>query len=192
MSEALKEKITDTEDDLNFEAQKLADLALGNEKHEYTVCFVCTGNTCRCPMAAAVTNYISQNSEKSIGTRFASDSEQNIVWKAISAGISPNPGEPISEGAKLALREAGILSTAENPWEMHRAERISDTIMKKSDIVVAISGQHALLLMACYPEYAGKIYAMPHDIPDPFGGDTVQYRECLNKIKNGIEELFGV
>lgn len=191
MSEALKEKITDAENDLNSEAQKLADLAFGNEKHEYTVCFVCTGNTCRSPMAAAVTNYISRNLKKTIGTRFTSEPEKCIEWKAISAGISPNPGEPISEGAKLALREAGIPSTEENPWETHRAERISDTVMKKSDIVVAISGQHALLLMACYPEYAGKIYAMPHDIPDPFGGDITQYRGCLSAIKAGIEELFG-
>lgn len=192
MSEALKEKIKDTGIGLNAEAQRLADLACTDIKHEYTVCFVCTGNTCRSPMAAAVTNYISQNSEKPIGTRFASDAEQDIVWRAISAGISPNPGDPISEGAKLALREAGIPSTEENPWEAHRAERISEEIMKKSDIVVAISGQHALLLMACYPEYAGKIYAMPHDITDPFGGDPAKYRSCLNAIKEGIEEFFGV
>lgn len=139
-----------------------------------TVCFVCTGNTCRSPMAAAVLNALGK--------------ERGIV--AQSAGLCVQAGAPISTNAALALTEAGILPTAENDYPHHTARPVNRALLERSDRIVGISSSHAMTLMADYPAYAAKILSMPQDICDPFGGDLAVYRRCLAEITAGIRSLF--
>ncbi len=154
----------------------------------FLVCFVCTGNTCRSPMAAAWFNHAEAE-------RFdkAPDGVDGIALKkrkAISAGLSPFPGAPISENAKIALSDAGVESNEENPWMEHRAVKINAELMKKCDLVIGISGRHTLELISEFPEFSEKICSMPKDISDPYGGDIEEYKKCLEKIKDGIGEFF--
>lgn len=151
----------------------------------FLICFVCTGNTCRSPMAAAWFNHAEAE-------RFdrATDREELKKRKAISAGLSPLPGAPISENAAVALCDAGVESNEENPWREHRAEKVNDELMKKCDLVIGISGNHTLALISEFPEFSEKICSMPKDISDPYGGDIDEYKKCLEKIKDGITEFF--
>ena len=110
--------------------------------------------------------------------------------KAISAGLSPLPGAPISENAAIALYDAGVESNEENPWREHRAEKVNAELMKKCDLIIGISGSHTLALISEFPEFSEKICSMPKDIPDPYGGDIDEYKKCLEKIKDGITEFF--
>lgn len=139
------------------------------------ICFVCTGNTCRSPMAAAVLN-ARRGEDRSI--------------RAVSRGLAPVPGAPISDGARHALLDAGIESTEDNPWQQHRAEQIDEEMMRRADLIVGISSTHALALISAFPLYAEKITSMPRDIADPYGGDDETYRSCLAAISDGIGELF--
>lgn len=156
-----------------------------NGRDEKLVCFVCTGNTCRSPMAAAWLNHIAKERNK----KAANDGTPTL--RAISAGLYPHEGDPLSRGATAALTASEVESSANNPWREHRATRICESIMEKCSSVVGISGSHALALITEFPQYAGKICAMPSDISDPFGGDDEQYRLCLEDIKKGIGDLFG-
>ena len=140
-----------------------------------TVCFVCTGNTCRSPMAAAVLNYVGGGH-----------------YKAFSAGISAAVGEPISENSVLALKEAGIPETEGNAYSKHRAMQICSELVERSDKIVAISKRHAMALLYAFPEYADKITVMPTDISDPFMQSKEVYRICLDEITKGIKELFAI
>ena len=152
------------------------------------VCFVCTGNTCRSPMAEAVFNHMARISN----ICSMSDADKLINAKdvrAVSAGLAAF-GEPISENAVLALREAGIPSTPGNDYEGHISREIDLEIMRKAELVVGISSSHAMRLMSLYPQYASKITCMPEDIADPYGGSPQVYRECLCQIKSGVEKIY--
>lgn len=152
------------------------------------VCFVCTGNTCRSPMAAAVFNDMSLAPE----VCSACDIEKLMSAKnirATSAGLAAF-GEPISENAVKALREAGVPVTAKNNYEAHISESIDLEKMREAELVVGISSSHALRLMSLFPQYASKITCMPKDIPDPFGGSLEEYKECLEAISEGVKEIY--
>ncbi len=140
------------------------------------VCFVCTGNTCRSPMAAAALNFLGKGR-----------------YIAMSAGISACEGERIAVNAVKALEKVGIPSTKENDYASHRAINIDEMMIKSCDRVVAISGSHFMSLMMCVdPSDAEKIECMPSDIPDPYMGSEEDYERCLKAIIAGIKELFAL
>ena len=64
--------------------------------------------------------------------------------------------------------------------------------METCDAIVGITSEHAVRLIAAYPQYASKITCFPVDIPDPYGGDEEDYALCLAAIRRGIGEMFGV
>lgn len=136
-------------------------------------CFVCTGNTCRSPMAAAVLNHYG--------------APQGVF--AFSRGIAAAGGAPISENAAAALREAGIPSEGRNEYTHHRAVQFAKEDLERCDGVFAISPTHANALIFAFPEYAGKIRVLG-DIADPYGGDLARYRDCLAEITDAIRTQF--
>ena len=140
------------------------------------VTFVCTGNTCRSPMAEAVFNDMARRAGKDV--------------RASSAGLYAAEGMPISENAARALEGAGVKSLPDNDYLSHAARRIEYTDLLLSDLVVGISANHAMALIGAFPEFASKIVSMDEDIPDPFGGDEAVYAACLEKIKKSIERMF--
>ncbi len=130
--------------------------------------FVCSGNTCRSPMAAALFNHF-------YGT-------DNRI--AVSAGLYAD-GSPISRNAALALEQAGI-----TPPE-HISRSVSEVLIRQATQVIGITAAHADSLMWSCPHFASKITKLPVDIPDPFGGDLSVYQTCLDTIKSALLEMFG-
>ena len=136
------------------------------EDKKKTVLFVCTGNTCRSPMAEAV---------------FLRDFAGS-GYTARSAGLFAD-GSPISDNARRALLDAGYGEVS------HVSRCLTAEMMEEADLIVGISASHMMqMLMAC-PHLANKITSMPVDIRDPFGGDLETYKNCLADIKAGISEL---
>ena len=146
------------------------------------ILFVCTGNTCRSPMAAALLNHMARARE--ICSACADAEGVSIV--ATSAGLYAREGDPITPAAADALAEAGVPCTAQNDYRAHRARCVSAEMIKEADEVIAITGRHALELMLRFPEYAARIGTLPLDIPDPFGGDEKAYRSCLDMLSYAI------
>ncbi len=140
------------------------------------VCFVCTGNTCRSPMAAAMYNHLMKGSDR----------------YAVSMGLYAHTGMPISENAARALEADGVISDRDNPYLDHTARSCNPDILAGCDYIVGISEAHTIELIARYPELASKIYSMPKGISDPWGGDLEVYKACLSEIKEGIKELFSL
>ncbi len=142
------------------------------------ILFVCTGNTCRSPMAAALFNDMAARMERT-GELFAA-----------SAGLFAADGEPMTPAASRALLQAGIPSTPQNDYMAHSARTVCAEHVAESDVVVGLTRSHAMQLMLRFPESAAKITCLPVDITDPFGGSDEVYEQCLSALQAAVREMF--
>lgn len=140
------------------------------------VCFVCTGNTCRSPMAAALLTHLNKGGGRQIN--------------ASSAGLSAIDGMPISANAVGALEDAGVRCGADNDYVNHKARTVSVSDIALNDLIIGISSSHAMALMGRFPQFASKMICMDEDISDPFGGDLEDYISCLDKIHASLLRMF--
>lgn len=144
------------------------------------ICFVCTGNTCRSPMAAAVANAILKENNETASVRV----------KALSAGLYAIEGEPISPLARLALENAGIAPIEGQDYRAHKAHTLTEREVEQMDLLIPMSRSHAMELIFRFPNAVRKIVCMPREIPDPYGGDAQVYADTLAEITAGVRELL--
>lgn len=135
--------------------------------------FICTGNTCRSPMAEAI---------------LASMQLPNVEVR--SAGIYALEGGDMSGNAKLVL-EANQISKS------HYSKGISEEDLQWADLILTMTSAHKELVLQYYPEVQEKIftlkeYTAPYtskDISDPFGGDYYKYEQTYVELKQYITIL---
>lgn len=142
-------------------------MGLEGKRHKY-ILFVCSGNTCRSPMAAAIFNHFAERSQ--------------VGWLAVSAGMATESGLPVTPIAKEVLAEAGI------NLEDHRSRQLEERMIKEAEIVLTMTATQRDLLQIYYPKTAEKIYTVyefigsTDDVMDPFGGDKQIYRETAESL----------
>ncbi len=130
------------------------------------VLFVCTGNTCRSPMAAAMMAKISEDNDMAV--------------YCDSAGIMAEAGAPASENARKAARPYGA------DLSSHRAKQLDGELLSSADLVLAMTEGQKMMLAALggvknvytLGEYSG----CGGDVPDPYGGDLAEYEETAAAI----------
>ena len=145
----------------------------GTDETSAPYLFVCSGNTCRSPMAAALFNFL-----------FGKDGRS-----AKSAGLVAT-GAGISSGAEKALRDRGVPNTEDNDYLHHVSHNVTREDIENARLVVAVTGFHATQLIMRFPEHATKISVLPEDVPDPYGGTDEEYAECLRMIEKMLVEVF--
>lgn len=135
------------------------------------ILFVCTGNTCRSPMAAAIFNRMAQ--------------EMGVDAHASSRGIATYQSAPATEKAVSAAAAYGVDISS------HRSQNISEDDMRTADFVYGMTSGHARALASQFPQYRDKIIPMPTgDVPDPFGGSSEIYEETARRISMALDEII--
>ena len=129
---------------------------------------VCSGNTCRSPMAAALLN------QKAAALR--------LPVAAQSAGLAAFAGDPASENAVAVMKERGVDLSA------HRSRALTRELLENCDVVVCMSDGHRRALLP-YAD-AEKLRVPAGGVPDPFGGDPDVYRACRDALSAYADALL--
>ncbi len=132
------------------------------------ILFVCSGNTCRSPMAMAIYGKISR--------------EMGISSSCSSAALGFFTEDKVSENAVIVCNEIGLDISHHKP----RPIREHDVLV--ADIFVAMTEQHAeILSFLGIPR--NRIYILGDGVPDPYGSDIATYRKCRIYIEKSIREF---
>lgn len=131
--------------------------------------FVCTGNTCRSPMAKALAQDWADKKGLDIQTR--------------SRGIYAFEGSPLSKGARGALEELGI------DLSNHRSSLLTKEDLDWADRVYTMTRAQTAEIRAAYPDLGGKVDALDYnDIPDPFAGSQEEYNRARDLIIEALKK----
>lgn len=142
-----------------------------------TIYFVCTGNTCRSPMAAAL--FRAELAQAGLAEKFHAE----------SFGLAAASGEPATENARLVVKEKG------GDLSAHRSRRASDFALNAGDIFIGMTPGHVHALKTlpaqvfCIGEFFPK-NTFPREVPDPFGGNADDYRTARNAILSAFPQLI--
>ncbi len=142
------------------------------------ILFVCTGNTCRSPMAEAI-------------ARRASLDRGLTDVTVTSAGTGAYDGAAASDGALLVGMENGL------DLGLHRARLLTPDAVAEADVVLTMSPQHLARVVELGG--AGKSHLLTafaagdgsaSGVADPFGGDLEQYRATFAQLDREIRRAL--
>lgn len=130
--------------------------------------FVCTGNTCRSPMAAALFSEIA--------------AARGLPVIADSAGLAAD-GSPASRNAIDVMAEEGI------DISRHLSKQVTPALYDAAHVVAVMTDRHRLALIAAGAD-PRKIVLLGGGVPDPYGGPPSLYRETRDALKAVLPALL--
>lgn len=139
------------------------------------ILFVCTGNTCRSPMAEGLARMLGQ--------------AKNLSVDALSAGLFAAYGAKVSPEAVEAVKDLVDISS-------HQSRPLKVELVKTADLVIAMTEDHKKVLLRQFPNDSEKIKTLAEwagergDVLDPYGGSQATYNECAQQIKTLITKAL--
>lgn len=130
--------------------------------------FVCTGNTCRSPLAAAIAGRMAEAA--------------GVDLQVESAGISAVDSAPASGHAQFVALDRDLDLAA------HRSRRLDEHLLRESDLVITMTVGHRDAIRGRWPDHAARVVTLAEaagrheDVDDPFGGDLESYERAADQI----------
>lgn len=136
------------------------------------ILFVCTGNTCRSPMAEEIARLLINQL-----------SPTGITITADSAGVAAGDGYPASQEAVDVLADGGIDLSG------HQSKGLTPGLVDRADVIYTMTPSHAQAVMQMAPGSVHKVFPLDatHPIADPIGGPIEVYRDVADQLKELIK-----
>ncbi|MDT8283970.1 MAG: low molecular weight protein arginine phosphatase [Thermovirgaceae bacterium] len=145
--------------------------------------FVCSGNTCRSPIAEGFTNY------------FLKNGDHGPDWHACSAGTLASCGIPASDLAVRVMAEHGV------DISRHRSSPLGSWTPPEGTLFFGMTRAHKDEIARIFPRRASSIFLLgeisappvrgvPAEVPDPYGSSIASYRKTAAMIRSMILSLL--
>lgn len=140
------------------------------------ILIVCTGNTCRSPMAEGIFNELKKDLDMDL-------------W-VLSAGISAYEGSPVASNAVKSLESIHDISH-------YRAKMVNEDLLEQADLILTMTKMHRDILLDRYEGIEDKTYLLNEyafgemkDVEDPFGGNSDIYDIARDEIYRAVESII--
>ncbi len=141
---------------------------------------VCTGNTCRSPMAEVM---LKKRIADRLGCKIEELDDRGIV--IMSAGISAPPGARSAAEAIQAMKERGL------DLAQHESQPLSERIVRFADVILTMTRGHRDAILQAWPDAEPRVHVISRgrgDVADPIGGPLDLYRRCSEQLDSYLEE----
>ena len=143
--------------------------------------FVCSGNTCRSPIAAAIAN-----AEIAFRMNVAFADLKTVNVKALSAGLAAREGMPMTPEAQEVLRSINV------PVAKHAAQNLTVELADRAEMIFCMTRAHRKAIIKVIPSVSAKTFCLDDevDIEDPIGKGLDAYFNCALRIRDLIVTRF--
>ena len=133
-----------------------------------TILFLCTGNTCRSPMAECIFRSLAKE-------------RKHLVR---SAGVYATDGDRASMGAQRAMQRRGL------SLENHRARKLTLRMLQEADLVVGMTPAHIQIMQEMFPDMRVSAISLNPPVSDPYGGNDNDYERAALQLEERLPVLL--